>query len=221
MDYLEIPKFADRTEWLRWRCQGVGASDASIIMGVSRFKTIDELAQEKALGTISEGSTYITQRGNAIEFQVRMFFEKLHNKEYTAMNIQSKTHPWELCSLDGISVDRESILEIKLLSVINPQKPNYETAGYKKWQGLKETQTIPVEYYPQVQYQLHVSGAKYCYFVGYCEEKGSQVVTDDKLAIAIVLPDQQYIESMRKKVLEFWDKVNYYKSQLANQELLG
>ena len=34
-------------EWLEWRHRGIGASDASTIMGENRFKDAVELLQEK------------------------------------------------------------------------------------------------------------------------------------------------------------------------------
>jgi len=211
--FVEIPKFEDRTEWLKWRAKGLGASDLAIIMGVSRFKTREELLHEKALETIQEQNSYIAERGNRIEFQVRMYLERFYNESFQPCNTECAYFPFLRASLDGFSDDRTKITEIKLLSVQPPGKYK-ETEGYKKWKALKDERKVPKEYWPQVQGQLAVTGAKECLFVGYCEEEGNQVVTEDKLAMTIVYPDQEYQKELLKKAFEFWLDVVYLRDKL-------
>lgn len=211
MTYIEMPKFEYRVEWLKWRSQGIGASDASIIMGVSRFKTREKLLQEKAIEEIKEQSSYIMQRGNEIEFQVRMFLEKEFDAGFPPNNICSKILPFIRASLDGHSKGTNRIVEIKLLASI--KHDNHVTEGTEKWEKVKQG-WVPDEYWPQVQLQLWVSGAESCLFVAYKESKGNRIITSDKLAIVEVKPDKDYQKEMLKKLFDFWLDVIYLKETL-------
>lgn len=194
-----------RQEWLKWRHNGIGSSDASIIMGVSRFKDWESLLREKS-GPVQPEDTsnsYIKERGNKIEFQVRMFFEKQKGQNYGAKNVEHGIFPFLRASLDGCSEDCKSIIEIKLLSSVNPAKINTEAEGYKKWLAARNGE-VPKEYYPQIQHQLFVTRAEVCFFVGYKEVRGNQIVTEDKLAVIPVYPDKEYMQKLFLEECRFW-----------------
>jgi putative phage-type endonuclease len=215
MKFLEVLTFPTRKYWLQWRHSGIGASDAPIIMGVSRFKTREKLLVEKADTVVVEApNSYITQRGNQVEFQVRAFLEKEYSCTYPAMNCVSKSFEFLRASLDGISEDQKTIVEIKLLASIKSEEHN-TTEGYRKWNAVKLKGEVPKEYYPQLQHQLAITGAEKCLFVGYKEIKGNLVVTPDKLAITTVYPDKVYIRKLLKKEFEFWLDVWEYKNRLT------
>ena len=109
-------------------------------------------------------------------------------------------------TLDGITEDSKTIVEIKLLTTVNPQKPNYETAGYKKFEATQQG-FVPTEYLAQVQHQLMLTGAKKCLFVGYKEIKGDYVMSQDKLAIVEVVKLDGYIERLAELECKFWLQV--------------
>ncbi len=205
-----------RDKWLKWRHDGIGSSDACVIMGESRFSDWDKLLAEKSLPEPLEDNqnSYIKERGNRVEFQVRMYLEQQIGKSFNACNTEHTVFPFLRASLDGFSEDKQSIIEIKLLSSVNPSKPNYEAEGYKKWQKAKEHLIVPMEYWPQIQHQLFVTGADVCTFVGYKEERGNQVVTEDKLAIIPVYPNKEYQERLFLKCCEFWYKVEENRQKL-------
>src|ERR1700735_1298835 len=79
-----------RSDWLEWRHQGIGSSDAAVIMGVSRFNDWETLLSQKAKLQPEEDNSnaFIKQRGNKIEFQVRMFLEKSMGKSFAACNTE-------------------------------------------------------------------------------------------------------------------------------------
>lgn len=209
--FLEIPK-TDRLKWLEWRHTGIGSSDASVLMGVSRFKTRKQLLIEKYYPFSGEdqANSYIKDRGNKIEIQVRKYLEDMKGTTFSAMSCESKVFPFMKASLDGISPDNRTIIEIKLLSSVNPAKVNKEAEGYIKWDKALQG-AVPREYYPQIQHQLMITGADVCLFVGYKEVKGDYIVTSDKLAIVAVYPDKQYIKELAKKEFEFWYEMNELK----------
>lgn len=214
MKFIEFVQY-DRQDWLNWRHAGIGSSDSAVVMGVSRFKKLEQLLEEKS-GPVppeDQSNTYIKERGNRIEFQVRAYLENTMNVTLAAMNCHHEAFPFIRASLDGATPNRKTLVEIKLLSSVNPDKVNTEAEGYKKWVAAKAGK-VPDEYYPQIQHQLFVTGADECYFVGYKEVKGNQVVTEEKLAIVKVLPDKEYIKSMVQKQFEFWFNVQEMKKHM-------
>lgn len=202
----ELLNFPDRKLWLEWRHGGIGSSDASVIMDVSRFKSKEELRVEKSMPFTGEdqANTYIKDRGNKIEIFVRTALEDKHNTTYYPLNCSHEGINFMKASLDGISEDRKTIIEIKLLTVVNPDKINTNTEGYKKWQSAYENNKVPDEYYPQVQHQLMITGAEKCLFIGYKEVKGRPSSIEGNLAIVEVFPDKEYIDQLAKKEFEFW-----------------
>lgn len=218
MRYTEIPG-TDRDTWLDWRRAGIGSSDAAVIMGVSRFKTREQLLIEKAQGFKAEdqSNAYIKDRGNKIETQVREFLEKDTGQTFAAMSCMMVDFPFIRATLDGATQDRKTITEIKLLSVFNPEKPNKQAAGYIKWEKAVEG-AVPEEYFPQVQHQLAITGADVCIFLGYKEVKGDLKVTTDKLAKILVVPDKDYIRQLLRKEFEFWLDVIELRDRLKYKE---
>lgn len=208
----------DRGKWLSWRWAGIGSSDAAIIMGVSRFKTRDQLLLEKAGLFKGEdgGNEFIKNKGNKIEGHVREFIEQQDNCKYPAVAFESESFPFMRASLDGWNEETKTIVEIKLLSVQNPAKVNTETAGYKKWEVLSHG-LIPNEYYPQVQHQLMVTGAGRVLFEGYKEIKGEYFINRKKLLRVEVTPELEYIEQLAIEEFRFWFEVE----QLRNKQYKG
>lgn len=211
MKFIEIPK-TTREEWLQWRHNGIGSSDVPIIMGVSRFKSKEELFAEKTkpVAVEDEVNGYIKDRGNRIEMTVRAFYEAKMTMTFTGMACQDAEHPHRIVTLDGIDEGKNLIVEIKLMTSQKEDKINVEAEGYKKWVAAKDGK-IPVDYYPQIQHQLAVTGAPACVFLGYKEvrvaDKQPRPVTEDDVAIVTVLPDLEYIKVMNEKIDDFWNKV--------------
>lgn len=218
MKFLEVQHDPQSDVWHEWRRGGVGSSDASIIMGVSRFKTMEQLKIEKASGIkIREsGDNFARERGHKVEEFVREQLQVLHKTTYSAMNCINQDFPFMRASLDGIIPEKTVITEIKFLTVFNPAKPNTSTPGYQKWLAVKEQNKVPDEYYPQVMHQLIVTGAEKCLFVGFKDVKGQQWSSDD-IAIAEVRPDKDYMRELAKREFEFWWEVRHWDEYLDIQ----
>lgn len=221
MKFKEIPN-TDRPLWLNWRHEGIGSSDAAVIMEVSRFKNYDDLLAEKAVPFTGEdqANEYIKERGNKIEKLVRELFEKEKDLTYSAMSCESNQFNFMRATLDGITPDKKTIIEIKLLSVFNPEKPNTKTDGYLKWEAAKNWNVVPEEYYPQLQHQLMVTQADRCIFLGLKDVKG-QAITMDNLAVIEVLPDPGYTKALAIKEFMFWYRVGDKKRELEYKGDLG
>lgn len=169
--------------WLKWRREGIGASDLPIIMGDSPYKTPFQLWEEKLGITKFEGN-FATQRGHRLEPEARANFE-LHND--IEFNPTLATHQnFEYCraSLDGFNLAENAILEIKC-----PGKEDHALAVEGK---------LPEKYKAQIQWQFWITGATKCYYYSYDGTTGATV---------IVYPDIKYIETLFQKATEFWNLV--------------
>lgn len=206
MVFSKVDK-SNREDWLKWRQGGIGSSDAPIIMGVSRFKTIDQLLGEKT-GTLpkDEANQFIKDRGNRIEPLVRKLYEEDMGMSFSPISVYNNELPHLIASLDGMDDNSNLIIEIKLMTTAGLGKRNIETEGYKKWLKAKDEGVIPVDYYPQLQHQLSVTGLPACIFIGLRETRGAEIVKED-LAIVSVLRDNDYINDLRNKSNMFWEKV--------------
>lgn len=204
MKYKELI-FENREDWLQWRTSGIGSSDASAIMNASRFATYESLLLSKAVDQgESTVNTYIKERGNKIEGWVRKHLEDLWKTSLVPVNCESTEFNFMRCSLDGASPNRELIIEIKLLSSVNPAKINTEAEGYVKWNNLRNKQIVPQEYVAQIQHQLMVTGAEACEFIGYRELRGERQLDPTSVAVATVDRDEQYIDRLAELEFKFW-----------------
>ncbi len=108
--------------WLEWRNTKIGASDAPIIMGASPYKTQYRLWQEKLFLVEPQFKSESMALGNELEPMIRDRFEEQTNIMVMPTCL---THPriqWMICSLDGISLDEDVFIEIKLNNKDSHQK---------------------------------------------------------------------------------------------------
>ena len=175
-----------RESWLEWRKKGLGASDAPTVMGVSPWSTPYKLWCEK-LSTESpeDNGNWATQRGNDLEPIARARYELQAGLEFPATLATHKDYDFLRASLDGFNGAENIILEIKC-----PGSADHATALDGK---------VPEKYYPQLQHQLLVTGAKECHYVSY---DGS-----DSLALVVVKPDLDYICGLVLELTKFWNLV--------------
>jgi putative phage-type endonuclease len=174
----------EHQEWLNWRRSGIGSSDAAVIMGVSPWKTLFELYEEKTIGKEIIRDNSAMKRGRDIEDKARCAFE---NEVGTCLFPERRTHStydWLRATLDGISVDGKVLVEIKC-----PGKEDHLSAIEGK---------IPEKYYPQCQHQLLVTGLDKMYYYSFDGERGISVE---------VKRDDPYLDELFKKETDFWKAV--------------
>ena len=109
-------------EWLDFRRNKIGASDASAIMGVNPWKTRYQLYEEKVYGK-DQKQTGAMRRGSYYEEEARNAFEKLTGLSVKPKIIVSDERDWQMASLDGLSFDGTVFTEIKV-----PNKEAHELA---------------------------------------------------------------------------------------------
>lgn len=169
-------------EWHCFRSEGIGSSDISALMGVSRFKNVSELYEEKVNKASSNKKNWATEKGHEVEATVRSHLEKERNIKYSPICGTNEEHPIIRGSFDGFDLSgKYPPLEIKF---VGAQKHMEAKCG-----------KIPYDYLPQIHWLMLVSGEKK---LEYCSWN------DDDLVTVIVEYDQLYAEKMKEKALTFW-----------------
>jgi putative phage-type endonuclease len=170
-------------EWHDLRRTKIGASDAPVIMGVSPWKTPYELWFEKISGAKQEQTSSMA-RGVALEESARQRFQVKMGILMMPKVVLNTKREWQMASLDGISFDGLSILEIK-----HANKEVFEMA-------LKGE--LPDYYNIQIQHALDTTGAAKCYYV---------VSDGTKDTYVEVFPDKDLIKAIRVKNEKFYEYI--------------
>jgi putative phage-type endonuclease len=171
-------------DWLELRKLHVTASDALIVMGMSPWRTRDQLLQEK-LGLIPPQEVNSAMlRGQLLEPKARACAEEMLGTLFMPEVYSSIEYPFMLASLDGVCIDNKIILEVKCTN-----KKNHELAKNGK---------IPEYYMPQVQHQIAVCQVNCCNYFSFDGDSGVVVVVDR---------DDVFIERMIAMEWEFYQEM--------------
>lgn len=139
-------------DWLQERTKGLGGSDASIVLGLNKYRTPFELWLEKTGQTdLEDTAGEAAYFGNILEDVVAKEFEVRSGKKVRKNNfmLQHPDHPFIMANIDRKVVGEDAILECKTAS----------TYLSKDW----ESEEIPEGYLVQVQHYLGVTGYKKAY----------------------------------------------------------
>jgi putative phage-type endonuclease len=175
------------SEWVEWRKSGIGASEVPAILGLCPYDGTPYKVWQVKTGRSKgfEGNSF-TEHGKETEAKARARYELITME---TMEPACATHPkYKICiaSLDGARSDNKLILEIKC------------PTGTGTLEAAKSGK-VPDHYWPQVQYQLAVTGADLLHFFVYHEKSGEDALVE-------VRPDLKYQGEIIAKVLEFWEK---------------
>jgi putative phage-type endonuclease len=169
-------------EWHRWRRQGLGASDAPVIMGEAAFKTLRMLWSIKTGRMQEDASGPAARRGRELEQRARRFYEQEVGIQMEPLCLVHDELEWMRASLDGLSFDGSTVLEIKC-----PMNVRDHSAAQ---QG-----NVPPQYYAQLQHELEVSRAEELHYWSFDGSAGSLVR---------VRPDRDYVKRLLDAEAAFW-----------------
>lgn len=173
------------SEWLEFRKNKIGASDAPFIMGESRYGTPYDLYLKKK-GLKEQVMHKGMIRGHEREPITRKAMEDKYFMTFEPCVLIHPDHEWMIASLDAINVDRRMSLEIK-----NCNEKDHEIARSGK---------IPLTYRAQIQHQMEVLLAKYGEWMHiYVSDFNGDIV---EVPISI---DHEYVEGMIEKEKAFLD----------------
>ena len=172
-------------EWHRWRRQGLGASDAPVIMGDAAFKTTRMLWSIKTGRMQEEPPGPAARRGRELEQRARQAYERDVGIQMEPLCLVHDELEWMRASLDGLSFDGSTVLEIKCPTSVRNQSAAREGS-------------VPPHHYAQLQHELEVSRAEELHYWSFDGRKGSLVR---------VRADRDYLKRLLDAEAAFWQLV--------------
>jgi putative phage-type endonuclease len=196
--YDIMPFAQGSASWRAWRDQGIGASDAPAILGVSPWTTRADLLAQK-LGERPPDNNFAMRRGLALEPQIRAHCEKIF-EPFAPVCLQNHRYPWLIASLDGLNFDADLGLEIKC--------PN------KKFHTQALDGILPHHYVPQLQHTFATCPSlKRIIYVSFGHE-ASFPDPSQRYAFVQVLPRFDWIDNVLWPAeLLFWQEWQDAKDQ--------
>ena len=176
-------------DWLEYRKTGIGGSDASVVCGISRYKSPVELWMEKTGQLPPQEAGEAAYWGTMLESVVREEFTKRTGIEVgkPSVILQSEEYPFMLANVDGVCEHPElgtCIFEAKTASAYK--------AG--EWED-----TIPDEYMCQVQHYMAVTGYQGAYI--------AVLIGGNTFRWKFVERDEELISMLLELELAFWNHV--------------
>lgn len=180
MDVLMKP---NTVEWELARKEGIGASDAPIIMGLSPWRTPRQLFEEKTTETLSV-PTYPMKWGREWEGTALSIFQESTGFKVDSGSdecfVWSKERPWQFATFDGL-LDNGSFVEVKCpLSIKNHQ--------------MAVNGNIPEMYLVQMQHQFCLRDCEKAYYCSLFIDKKNGYQED--IRILEVYRDEDYIQKI-------------------------
>jgi len=183
--------FDTEAEWLAFRKDHIGASDASIITGDSKWKLPDGrvktpyLLWKEKLGLFDMScDNSATRYGRRMEGPARLVYQEMANDLVEPVCVINRKYPHLMVSLDGFNVTEDNAVEIK-----NCNKEDHQSAKEGK---------VPTKYYSQVQMQIMVTELPYIDYFSF--HKGEGVIVK-------VARDDKYVSDLLEKLDTFWKHV--------------
>lgn len=162
-------------EWIEYRQNKIGCSEIATIIGWNPYKTAYDLFLEKVGKRPKFEGNFATERGKMLEPIALDLFDK----RFKITRGQVYQSGVLIASLDAETED--AVVEVKCPQTV-------------KWPLTK----IPDVYYPQVQFQMYVTGLKLVHYVEF-DVKDIQCLTIEY--------NEKFIEENLPKIEEFWNAV--------------
>jgi len=185
MEIIEVTQRSE--EWFKARLGIPTASHFHEILtsegkrSRQRDKYLYKLAAERVSGIPSESySSEAMERGTNLEEEARLIYKLITGNTVDVPGFCLDEEGYG-CSPDGL-VDSDGLLEIKC-----PLPHNHV--------GYVISESVPIQYYPQIQGQLLVTERKWCDFMSYSPNMKPLILRVDR--------DKNYINALEKELKLF------------------
>ena len=177
----------DRHEWLKVRQQGIGGSDASIIVGMNKYKTPVELWEQKRAPDVHEEESAALFAGRYLEPAIRQMYTAKTgvNVIYPVPMFRHPVHTFMQVNLDGV-IDEDTLFEAK-------------TAQYSDDWGEEFSDQIPDAYWLQCQHAMYVTGTS--------STVVAVLIRGIDFKIYVVPADREAQEALVEAETTFWNMV--------------
>lgn len=206
-------------EWMKWRHSGIGASEANIIMGVSKHKTPKELWQEKINPTPPKengSKNFICDKGHELEAIARRNYELETFENWQPKLIEHSDEPRFRASLDGWNDARQAVWECKYM-------------GADKYASLQNEELtirerVPIEYWPQLMHQAMVTGANSIHLTGIIDNKVNKELEKnetDQYTLVFQVNDEHrnyILNELLPKLTEFLEAIDNKKEPSVSKD---
>jgi len=206
-------------EWKKWRLTGIGASDAPVITGKSKYRTILELFDEKFNKKIDLSEPNFAQsKGHALEINARAWYEFETGLKWTSCRFTNPDMNFIIATFDGYNKDLHEGWECKHLGKDDYLKLINESLPVKE--------RIPEQYFDQLMHQFLASGVNAIRLTGVCDSLNKEVKEKRMHTITVKMDDsfKEYIKNeLLPRELDFWQHVTsgvrpVYKFELKKQK---
>lgn len=172
-------------EWLKYRKQGIGGSDAGAICGLNPYVSPMSVFYEKTSIEVEDYDNESMRQGRGLEeYVARRFMEEtgLKVRRSNAM-YQSEEYPFMLANVDRLISGENMGLECKTASAYNADK----------WNG----DSVPAHYEIQCHHYMAVTGAKAWYL--------AVVILGKEFKYKKIDRDEELIQNLIAIEKEFWE----------------
>mgnify|MGYP000921289846 FL=1 len=185
---MTVAEMADEKKWLEARREGIGGSDASIIVGLNRWKSPFQLWLEKTGKAEPEdlSDNEYVYWGKVLEEAVANRFCELTGKKVQRRGLlQMDDYPYIRANVDRMVVGENAGLECKTCNGF----------AAKEW----EDDEVPAAYYVQCQHYMMVTG---------CERWYIAVLIGGNHFVWKEIPrNDNEIDLLLQAEIDFWHKV--------------
>ena len=146
-NFVVVELHQGTSQWLAWRHNGIGSSEASTVMrwGERRSESASKLLQQKRGPVILDSfKSEAMALGTKLEPEARKLYNAETGKDVSPVCVQSSKYDWLRASLDGLSTNHDTAVEIK--------------CGASVYRRVSQSRSVPDYYYGQVQHILAVTG---------------------------------------------------------------
>ena len=199
MSYVIVDLVQGSADWLRWRHDGIGASDAPAMMGQNPWRSAQALFAEKVapprygaqrrerpLPVVADlFGTVPARQDNGLEAQARRLYRQSHGSNVTPICLVSSDRPWQRASLDGADLAEGRLLEIK--------------CGSATYADVARSGRVPGHYIGQLQQTLAVTGFEAIDFWVWLPGRPPLLITERR--------DEVYIAELNVRGAAFWERV--------------
>jgi len=185
-------------DWVLWRHDHIGSSDASIVLDMNPWKNPIQLWNEKVAELDNKPQNDAMRLGSLFEPKIRQWYSEQTGLEFSPIVCEHDSISYLGASLDGISIDRKHAIEIK--------------CGASAYRMALDGE-IPLYYQCQIQHIYYVCGVDtLTYIAADPNEKGETIVIP-------VEPDQYFFDMMFREYPPFWHCVeNFISPNVAQRK---
>lgn len=175
----------DKREWLKYRKQGIGGSDAGAICGLNPYRSAMQVYQDKTSDEIEENDNEAMRQGRDLEEYVSRRFMETTGLKVRRSNFMycSEKYPWMLADVDRLIVGEDAGLECKTASAYHADK--WKDGG------------IPSHYIIQCYHYMAVLGVRSWYI--------AVVILGSDFKYAKIEWDDAVIQNLITLESDFWN----------------